>query len=145
MPQLRFARLHLPSLCPESFGTVSMGSPAGRSVFDPIELPKLEECILVLASPMTVSGAERFDGSCTASVSLVGMPAVDESLASLVKLGRAPKITELWVYDCPPGADDDVFDLGAFVRRDVLARKNITFPRDSVLAWAGVEINGFFV
>ncbi|KAK2074976.1 hypothetical protein P8C59_009142 [Phyllachora maydis] len=124
MPQLQFVRLALPSVCPESFGQVSTDLPA----FGAIELPKLEEGIFILASPRMGNSVERFDVPCTANTSLAGMAAMVESLASLVEAGKARAIKKLWVYDCLASPDGEGFSYGAFVRRDILAKKSLTFP-----------------
>ncbi|KAI1465969.1 uncharacterized protein F4812DRAFT_91139 [Daldinia caldariorum] len=133
IPNLQFVRLALPSLCSECFGYVSsVDSPASEPIFTAVELPKLRECIIILASPKLGNNVERFDKPCNPDVSLASVNAIVESLVSLAGLGKAPAIEKLWVYDCLPGSDDEGYSYGAFVRRDVLANKSYTFPWNDI-------------
>ncbi|KAI0190300.1 hypothetical protein F4808DRAFT_29819 [Astrocystis sublimbata] len=132
MPSLEFARLALPSLCSECFGSSLVDLHTGNPIFNPLNLSKLRELIVVLASPKLGNRAERFDKPCTPDSLLTGMTAVVQSLESVVSSGNAPAMTKSWVYDCLPAVDDDGYSYGAFVRRDILAHKSYTFPWNDI-------------
>jgi hypothetical protein len=128
IPQLQTLRLVLPCICPESFGTVLSQSSTSTPEFIPIGAPKLQDCIIRLASPRGGGTVERFDGPCNPDISLYGVKAFVECLHSLAASGQAPLLQKLWICDALSRGDDPRVSYGAFVRRDVLANKSHMFP-----------------
>ncbi|KAI1429863.1 hypothetical protein F5Y12DRAFT_342091 [Xylaria sp. FL1777] len=128
IPQLRALRLALPCLCPESFGRVLNRSSTGTPQFAAVGAPKLQECIIRLATSVGFGGIiERFDGPCNSDVSLFGVKAFAECLLALTASGQAPLLQKLWIRDALSKGDNPM-SYESFVRRDILTNKSYTFP-----------------
>ncbi|KAF2967639.1 hypothetical protein GQX73_g5939 [Xylaria multiplex] len=127
VPQLQTLRLALPCICPESFGTFLSQSSKITPEFTPVQAPKLQDCIIRLASARGGGRIWTFDGSRCPDVSLSSVKAFVECLLALTAPGQAPLLQKLWVYDALP-AGDPILSYAAYVRRDILANKSRTLP-----------------
>ncbi|KAI1746610.1 hypothetical protein F4782DRAFT_523902 [Xylaria castorea] len=92
VPQLQTLRLILPRVCPESFGTVLSQSATSTPQFTPVGAPKLQDCVVRLASPTRPKKAQRFDGLCNPDVFLSGAEHFAECLLALIASEQAPRL-----------------------------------------------------
>ncbi|KAI0540487.1 hypothetical protein GGR58DRAFT_499064 [Xylaria digitata] len=142
--ELAALRLALPCICSESFGSFLSQSSTSTPEFGLMQAPKLQNCIIRLASACGGGDVERFDGTCNHDVSLSGVKAFVECLLFLTASGQAPLLQKLWVCDALPRGNDSRVSYEAFVRRDILAKKSHTFPWN-VIASSHKAKNGLFI